>query len=253
VSDANILYTFDPTKFPSPAAFTAVGTIPCVPSGSYANALAIDRRGTAFVNFHDGSIVTMTTSPPLQCTPTGFRAGQGGFSNDLGMAFSADAPGSDSETLFVSDQSGPLGNCTQSTPGPGCMGLGLGRLDVRFWTLGALGPFTSSVAGYNAELAGTGGGALYGLFTTSPPSYGPIDKANGNTATPPPTALSTVNFAMGGYAFAFWGGDLYFFTAPSGNTVPQRLASNTGMVTPGNMLTYVIVAAATSTCAPTHP
>jgi hypothetical protein len=253
VSDANMLYLFDPTKFPSSAAFTPVGMIPCVPPGSYVSAIAIDRRALAYVNFHDGSIAGLTLTAPLQCSTTGFRASQQGFSNDLGMAFSSDVAGSDSETLYVSDQSGPGGNCVQATPGPGCMGLGLGRLDVGTWTATHVGPFTSTVAGYNAQLAGTGGASLYGFFTTQPSSLGPIDKANGHTDSPPPTVTQQINVGMGGYAFAFWGGDFYFFTAPGANTVPQRLQTSTGIVTSGDMLTFVIVAAATSTCAPTHP
>jgi hypothetical protein len=45
----------------------------------------------------------------------------------------------------------------------------------------------------------------------------------------------------------------YFFTSATGNTIPQQLASATGTVTPGAMLSYVIVAAGTSTCVPSVP
>jgi hypothetical protein len=251
ISDSNSLYTFDPTKFPSTAAFTLVGPVPCVPSGSYVNSMAIDRQATAYVNFHDGSIVKMTTTAPLACTPTGFMAGQNAFTNDLGMGFSADMKGSTNETLFVSDNAGPNGNCTQSTPAAGCMGKGLASLNLTSWALNPIGAYTSTAAGYNAELTGTGDAQLYGFFTTTPSSYGPIDKPTGHTDTPAPTVVQSVSVGTGGYAFSFWGGDFYFYIAPGGgNTIPQHLDTKTGMVTPGQMLSYVIVGAGVSTCAP---
>jgi hypothetical protein len=253
ISDMNDLYTFDPTKFPSGGAFNPVGTVPCVPNGEYVNAMAIDRHGTLYLDFSGGSIATMPTTLPLKCTPQPYLYGQAGFTNALQMAFSADSQGSSAETLYVSDMGGPLGVCSQPMPGPGCTGRGLGKLDVNTWNLTALGAFTGTASGYNALLAGTGNGDLYGMFTTTPPSYGPIDKTNGHTNPPLPQVLSSVSFGTGGYAWAFWGGDFYFFTAPSGNTVPQHLATSTGMVTSGVMLSFVVVAAASSTCAPLHP
>jgi hypothetical protein len=241
---------FDPTKFPSASAFALVGMVPCVPSGSYVNAMAVDRQATAYINFHDGSIVKMTTKAPLVCTPTGFLAGQSGFTNDLGMGFSSDQTGSAVETLYVSDNGGPEGNCTSATPGPGCMGQGLGKVDLNSWSLTALGTYTGTAAAYNAELTGTGSGDLYGFFTTTPSSFGLIDKANGHTDSPAPTMLSSVSVGNGGYAFSFWGGDFYFFVAPTSNTVPQHLDAKTGMITAGEMLSFVIVSAGVSTCAP---
>jgi hypothetical protein len=253
LSDTNNLYAFDPTKFPSATAFTLVGAVPCVPAGSYVNAMAIDRHGTGYINFHDGSIVEMTTSAPLVCTPTSFTPNQLGFTNDLGMAFSTDAVGSTSETLYVSDNGGPGGGCTQTTPGLGCVGLGLAKLDVSSWTLTQLGAYTNTAAEYNAELTGAGDAKLYGFFTTNPSSYGPINKTNGHTDSPAPTVVSSISVATGGYAFSFWGGDFYFYIAPTGNTVPQHLNTKTGTVTPGAMLSFVVVAAGVSTCAPTQP
>jgi len=170
------------------------------------------------------------------------------------MGFVADQAGSMNETLYVSDNGGPEGDCMQTTPGPGCMGLGLASLDIGSWTLSPLGAYTNSVAGYNAELTGTGGGDLYGFFTTTPSSYGKIDKTNGHTDSPAPTVLQSVDVGMGGYAFSFFGGDFYFYTASTTpNTVPQHLETKTGNVTMGEQLSFVIVGAGVSTCAPTHP
>jgi hypothetical protein len=257
----NTLFTFNPKLFPAATAFTPVGPVPCVPSGSYVNSMAIDQQGTAYLNMNsDGSIWTMNTSPPLACTKTSFTAGQAGFSNDLGMAFAKDSSSPTGESLYVSDNHGPLGDCmTQTTPSMGsCWGLGLGKVDTSSWTLTRIGMgFTSTAAGYNAELTGTGMSGtnpLVGFFTTSNPSasYGPIDPKLGTTDNPAPSNVA-VNIATGGYAFSYFGGDFYFYTSATGNTVPQHLSTSTGTVTSGAMLGYVIVGAGASTCVPSIP
>jgi hypothetical protein len=257
----NQLYTFDPTKFPSASAFTALGQVPCVPMGGYVNSMAIDRQGNAYLNMHpDGTIFKVTTTSPPMCTPTSFTGGQASFTNDLGMAFAVDPSNGGADTLFVSDNAGPMGNCTASTPTMGsCWGLGLGKVDTSSWTLSRIGMgYTALAAGYNAELTGSGQSAvnnhtLFGFFTTGPSSYGPIDTMLGTTDNPAPTVETSVTIGSGGYAFSFYGGDFYFYTAATGNTVPQHLATATGTVTPGAMLNFVIVGAGSSTCVPSIP
>lgn len=250
ISDSNNLYTFDPTKFPSTAAFTLVGPVTCDSSG--VNSMAVDRNATAYVNFNSGAIFQVSTTSPPTCTPTSFTSGQHGFTPVLGMGFSANSPGSQDETLFVSDNGGPNGVCTQMTTGPGCMGLGIGTVDLNTWMLTPVGPYTMGDSGYNAELTGTGDAKLYGFFTTTPGGVGPIDKSSGATNSTMP--LSTVSVGTGGYAFSFWGGDFYFYTASSTpNTVVTHLQTSTGMTTVSDQLGYVIVGAGVSTCAPVAP
>jgi hypothetical protein len=251
ISEENNLYTFDPTMFPSASAFTEVGPVTCDSSG--VNSMAVDRSATAWVNFNSGSIYKVTTTAPVTCTPTNFVSGQAGFTGVLGMGFSVDTAGGNSETLFVSDNGGPGGTCNATTPSAGCTGLGLGTIDTTTMTLTALGAYTSTAAGYNAELTGTGDAKLYGFFTTTPSSYGEIDKTNGQTSAPAPTSLSTVTVANGGYAFSFWGGDFYFYTAPNDQTVVTHLQTSTGMTTDSPELTFTIVGAGVSTCAPIVP
>lgn len=105
ISDKNNLYTFDPSQFPSAQAFALIGNVSCDTSG--VNSMAVDRAATAWVNFNDGLIFQVSTTAPVTCTPTSFVAGQAGFTRDLGMGFSVNAPGSNEETLFVSDNGGP--------------------------------------------------------------------------------------------------------------------------------------------------
>ncbi len=254
ISEMNELYTFDPTKVAQGmGAFTDVGPVTCDTSG--VNSMAVDRSAVAYVNFNSGAIFKVTTTAPPTCTPTGFMSGQQGFTADLGMGFVANSKGSMNETLYVSDNGGPEGACSQTTPSMnGCWGLGLGTVDINSWTLTPIGAYTGNAAGYNAELTGTANGDLYGFFTTTPSSYGPIDKTNGHTDTPPPTPEPTVNIANGGYAFSYWGGDFYFYTASNtnnGNTVVSHLQTSNMQITNSPELTFVIVGAGTSTCAPT--
>jgi hypothetical protein len=241
VSDSDILFRFDPGHLQ----ITQLGTLQC-PSSGNVNSMAVDRKATAWVNYDDGNIFQVNTST-LACQPTSFVAGQGGFTNALGMGFSSDAPGSDSETLFVSDNAGPGG---LGEPGAG---KGLGKVDLSTMTLTPLGPYTGPNAGFNAELTGTGDAQLYGFFTTTPADLAQIDKTSG--ATPMPISLPTVNASTGGYAFSYWGGDFWFYTESGGNGTSVThyvTATNTASVVLSN-LGYTVVGAGVSTCAPQTP
>jgi hypothetical protein len=244
VTDTNILYSFDPSKLAGQP-FTVIGAVPCVvPRRVYVNSMAIDRHGTAWVNYSNGAIFQVSTSAPIVCQPTSFVPLQAGFSDVLGMGFSSDSLGSNTETLFVSDNNG----------------LGLGKIDLSTMTLTPLGRYTGKLAGFSAELTGTGDGNLYGIFTTygtgQMASIAQIDKTNG--ATPSVTGLPTVNASNGGYAFSFWGGDFWFYTAyptladPNATTSVTHFQPSTQManVVLSN-IGFTIVGAGVSTCAPT--
>jgi hypothetical protein len=53
-----------------------------------------------------------------------------------------------------------------------------------------------------------------------------------------------------GWAFAFWGGNFYTFTAPGGSTVVTRFDPNDGSIVQVAQTSDVIVGAGVSTCAP---
>jgi hypothetical protein len=242
VSDSNILFRFDPGHLQ----ITQLGPLQCPTSGSV-NSMAVDRHATAWVNYDDGNLFEVNTST-LACQPTSFAPGQAGFTDALGMGFSSDAPGSESETLFVSDNTGPGG---LGVPGGG---KGLAKVDLTTMTLTPLGGYTGPNAGYNAELTGTGDAKLYGFFTTTPADLAEIDKTSG--ATPMPISLPTVNASTGGYAFSYWGGDFWFYTDSSGgngtSVTHYVTATNTASVVLSN-LGYTVVGAGVSTCAPQTP
>lgn len=267
VDDQNEMYTFDPTLVPAATAFADLGPLNCPgeptppPDNGGVNSMAVDRQAIAWVNFNDGKIFKVdTTQSGLPCTATNFSEGNTGFTPQLGMGFATVSSTSTSETLYVSDNGGPGGSCMSTTPGPGCMGLGLGSISQTQsnMTLASIGPYTGSAAGYNAELSGTGDGVLYGFFTTTPSELGTIDKSSGAVSNIIP--LPTVNNSVGGYAFSFWGGDFWIYTAFPTNADPDATTSVTHVVSADGGVSVVmpdigftIVGAGSSTCVPTAP
>jgi hypothetical protein len=246
VSEDNHLYTFAPNKLPDvTAAFVDLGVLGCSDPGDNVNSMAVDRHGTAYVNYASGRIFTVDTAT-LACTDTGFAPGQAGFSPNLSMGFSADAPGSSNETLYVSDNTG---DDTQNPDGKGLAKLDLTKSPP---TLTPLGVYTADVMGGRCELTGTGDAKLFGFFTTVPAHLAAIDKGSG--ATPAATPLDMVNASTGGYAFSFWGGSFWFYTASDTATTkvtrydPTTTPPATTVAAP--MLPFTIVGAGVSTCAP---
>src|SRR5260370_11321445 len=206
VSDQNHLYSFAPNKLPDVnAAFTDLGLINCAAAhGDTVNSMAVDRTGPAYVNYPDGKIVPVSTTT-LACADTGFVPGQSGFSPNLSMGFSANASGSSQETLFVSDNTG---DDTQLPNGKGSAKIDLGQSPP---VLIPIGPYSGDVMGGRCELTGTGDAKLFGFFTTQPAHLAQIDKTTG--ATPQAVSLPTIDATTGGYAFSFWGGSYWFYTA----------------------------------------
>ena len=239
ISDGtNMLYSFAPDKL----LFKPLGVPQCATTAT-ANSMAIDRNGMAWVNYTDGSIWKVNTST-MACAATSFASGQAGFSTRLSMGFSSNAPGSADETLFVSDNTGD--DTTMAD------GKGGARVDLGSMTLTPLGgPFTGDVAGWRCELTGTGDARLFGFFTKSPARLAEIKKADGST--PQSVLLPGVDASAGGYAFSFWGGRFWFYTAngtptssvtmydPATGLAPQVVLADIG---------FTIVGAGVSTCAP---
>ncbi|MEA2697756.1 MAG: hypothetical protein QOI66_2027, partial [Myxococcales bacterium] len=119
-------------------------------------------------------------------------------------------------------------------------------------TLIPIGTYTGDVMGGRCELTGTGDAKLFGFFTTQPAYLAQIDKTTG--ATPQAVSLPTIDATTGGYAFSFWGGSYWFYTASdTDNTKVTRYDPTTTPPTttvPVPQLTFTIVGAGVSTCAP---
>lgn len=236
MTDSGELHSFDPEK----KVFTKKGTIQCSTGGT-PNSMAVDRQGIGWVNYSNGKIFKVRISD-AQCEPTTFVP-QAGFAK-FGMAFASDTDGGSDETLFVAGLS-PTGL-------PASGGAGLAKIDLATMKLTTLGDYSSPLSGRDAELTGTGEGKLFGFFTTSPATLAEIAKTN--AATTSPASLDGVNTGFA-FAFSFWGGDFYFYTAqllessavqryrPSTRSVEEIIAD----------VGFRIVGAGVSTCAPTMP
>jgi hypothetical protein len=215
-----LLYSFDPATL----TFAKIGPIVCGSDVSSVASMAVDRNGTAWVHFISGNLYKVSTADAT-CTPTAFVSSPtfGGF----GMGFVADAPGSTQETLYVSGVKGGV----------------LGTIDTTTLMLTPIATFNPPLGG--GELTGTADARLFG-FWASPVTVGQIDKTT--AAVISQTQLPAVA-PSGGFAFSFWGGDFWLFTA--GNVyqyTPPTAAAPSVATYP-----FTVVGAGVSTCAPLTP
>jgi hypothetical protein len=210
------LYRFYPEKLQ----FVRIGQVAC-PTVAGTFSMAIDRRGTAWVEYTDGRLFAVDTTNAT-CKPTAFRPGQTGFET-FGMGYSLNGDSSNGETLYVS-------------------GVGLAALDTKTFDLKFLGSLTygrTELTGLDKQLFAfsVGSGVIAGL-----------NKTNGATEV---TYRTTAVAERAAFAFAQWGGDFWVFTGDQHSIVTQYsptqdkskvVVDNTGML---------IVGAGSSTCAPT--
>jgi hypothetical protein len=235
VSEQYDLHRFEPDKL----TFTKIGRLACPANGATPNSMAVDRSGTAWVNYSDGRLFKVSTKDAT-CTATSFAPGQAGMTK-FGMAFASNAAGSQDETLFVSGiQDSMFGGA----------GKGLARIDLSTLKLTAVSDYDGALTSMGAELTGTGDGRLYGFFTTFPDAtLARIEKASASTSEN--RALEGV-FTGTAWAFSFWGGDFWFYTSSGQPSSVTRLHAKTGEleVVKPDVGGFRIVGAGVSTCAP---
>ena len=248
LSTANDLYSFDPLQ----KAFKKIGPLGCN-TPMQPNSMAVDRNAVAYVNYvasdpvfggDTAGAVYKVSTVDASCQPTSIKLGQGWFR--LGMGFSTDTANGTSEQLFVTG----TGNAGSSP--------GLGRVDFASNTVVDVGPFTGPLKGQNAELTGTGDARLFGFFTTSPVQVAEINKASGAVLM---TAKLPQVETPSAWAFSFWGGDFYLYTAPDPLQKPNRTTNVSkyhpldGSTDPAymNNIGFTIVGAGVSPCAPVAP
>jgi hypothetical protein len=233
VTTDNELYSFNPPD----GAFKFISKIACPAGNDTPFSMAVDRKGVAYVLFTDQRIYRVSTATGA-CIGTSFQPNQQGFGN-FGMGYATNEVGP-IETLFVA------GTRDQNqTVSPG-----LARIDPTTFALTKVGNFVPDIA--RAELTGTGDGRLFAFYTkgidNGPPSY--IGEINTTTAqVVAETPFPTVDQGNG-WAFAFWGGDFYMFTAPGGGSDVTRYRPVDNSVKVVASLPTRIVGAGVSTCAP---
>ena len=250
LSTDNDLYSFNPLQ----KAFKKIGPLGCNTT-MQPNSMAVDRDAVAYVNYvasdplggDTGGAVYKVSTTDASCTPTSIKLGDGWFR--LGMGFSSDAAMGVAEKLFITGTGATMGG---SSPG-------LGRIDLGTNTVVPIGQFTGKLAGQNAELTGTGDARLFGFFTTTPVQVAEIDKSSGAIKSPAKQLPKVETPAA--WAFSFWGGDFYLYTAPDPTLDPNRTTNvsryrpSDGTTDPAYMtnIGFTIVGAGVSTCAPVDP
>jgi hypothetical protein len=233
------IYSFAPAM----KKFTKIAPLKCQSGGTtYAPvSMAVDRKAVAWVNMRDpdpfgsgeSTLFRVDTKTGV-CTPSNIKGNVGG------MGFSTDKGSTDQETLYV------IG--AGSTPTQG------GMLKVDF-AQQKLVPVANLREQVDMELTGTGDGRLFGFLISNPLALAEMDKTT--------TALSgRVNLAQVPrpqapmFAFSFWGGDFYFYTATSQatstTTTVSRYRPGDGSTDNAYMksIGFHIVGAGVSTCAP---
>lgn len=224
------LYSFAP----SDKAFTMIGPVSCVTGGHFIS-MAVDRKAVARVNIRhqdgDGKYVRDLFDVDTKtgaCTPSAIDDQPMG-----GMGFSTDGDNTAADTLFIQ------------------LGKGLARLDATGRSLDYIADLKTN----NLELTGTGDGRLYGFINGDPLQLVQIDKTSGAFSNV--VDLTGVKKPLGQfYAFSFWGGDFYIYTADSNTaantTTVARYSPSTGDLEKAYMdqIGFHIVGAGVSTCAP---
>jgi hypothetical protein len=212
VTEQSNLYSFDPNAIGSAASpFARIGPIVCPPGPNGASmpfSMAVDSAGIAYVVFESGDLYRVSVANAA-CALTSFVPGQMGFSTRFGMGFAQNGSGI-GETLYVaSDDDGGAGASSQ-----------LGSIDISTFALRSIGTFVPFLN--SAELTGTGAGELFAFFAPADCAGSKNCAASVIAQVDPATAQvigqSGLPFGQGiAWAFAFWGGDFYTFTAtPAG-------------------------------------
>lgn len=248
----NNIWSFNPalvTSSPTQNPFTLITTANCPLFEP--NSMAVDRNVVAWLNYQDGNGAIFTIDLKTQgapCNDSGISL-PSGF-NQVGMGFSADVSGGQSETLYLD----------------GIAGTGLAKVDMTTKTLTQVGDFSNDakLTGQSCELTGTGNALLYGYFTTSPyVRVAQLDKTAGKVLSD--YELSGVS-PPSDWAFSFWGGSFYLYAGPNenGNTTVVKYTpatSTSPAVVDPNFIADVgvwnqgmlIIGAGNTTCAPITP
>jgi hypothetical protein len=231
------LYSFAPAA----KKFTKIAPLKCGSGGADLTpiSMAVDRKATAWVNMRDSfgqgeDTLYRVDTKTGACTPSTITGQMGG------MGFSTNSGSMDQETLYV------IGAGTTPTTGA------LLKVDFVKQKLVQIANLREPV---DLELTGTGDGRLYGFLIDTPLALAQIDKST--TAFSSRVTLSQVQRPLAPmFAFSFWGGDFYFYTAtsqsPSSTTTVARYRPGDGSIDNAYMksIGFHIVGAGVSTCAP---
>ena len=229
ISSENELFSF----YPPTLAFTKIGTIACPNTQSTPYSMAVDRLGTAYSVFADGTLWQISTAN-ASCKPTPYipQPQDTPFFN-FGMGFAGDQTG---ESLYIADANFNVNS------------LGLATLDTKTFTRDFIANFQPELP--RCELTGTGDGRLFAfcLFTSGTGSE--IAEIDPKTAKVIAVNKLKLGDASDAFAYAFWGGYFWIFYGPGGSTTVTRYDPASFAEDNLASLQQTIVGAGVSTCAP---
>jgi len=230
--------------FPDKNEFKLLGAIDCgLPPSTFS--MGVDRQGFAWVQFSDQQLRKIDVTKVSECSDPGFVPGQDGIKN-FGMAFVSNS---------AEDRCDRLHGNHYNLIAEGDKVSEFFSVDPDSLALVQLGKSDYG----RAELTGTGDGRAFLFAGPDPSRLVEVDKATG--ATVEVTPLPGVKTG-GGFAFAFFAGDFYFFTdnMSDGKSEVTHLDYDDSDKNGKQDLTVVyqdaplrIVGAGVSTCAPLIP
>jgi len=228
LTEENELYSF----FPPSLSFEKIGHVSCPEAMGTPFSMGVDRKGVALALFDSGQLYRIDTTT-ARCVATSYEAGQGGW-NVFGMGYARLADGSDA--LFVTESS------------RGQPSKGLATIETTQMRLELVHAFSAPLP--QCELTGTGDGRLF-AFCRDPHAPSVLARIDPSTAE----VTVVTDLALGdwwnAWAFAFWGGDFWFFTGTqSSGTIVTKYDPTAKTLTRMTTLAATVVGAGVSTCAP---
>lgn len=229
LTQQNELYSF----LPSNLSFKKIGDIGCPTMAPSPWSMGVDRTGTAYSVFFQSGELFQINVGNAKCTPTSYQPGQLGWTT-FGMGYTSDDDGG--ERLYVAE--------SQLNA---AISKGLGWIDTQTMKLHFVGPFSQPVLA--TELTGTADGRLFGYAAdkNSGSHIYEIDKNTAKILSDNKLVAGGVNFA---WAFAYWGGDFWVFTSPSGPSTVTKWDPVSKQESNVTTLSSTIVGAGVSICVP---
>ncbi len=235
----NSLWSFYPNQTDiKKSTLTLVGKPNC-PTTMSPNSMAVDRSGTAWIEYVPPDDETSANDELYKvdvtnahCTATSWASSS--FGTHFGMGFVSNSPMSTDETLFVAKGVAPYA---------------MGKLDFASLSIAKI-----ATPSGGPELTGTGAAELWGFFPDqSSPRVSQLDKATAAEGKSYPIAEASGE--EDGYAFAFWGGDFWVFLKKAGEewSTLYHVRGSDGSVDTWTLERRWIIGAGVSTCAPTIP
>jgi hypothetical protein len=229
VTKEETLYAFNP-EVGGMSAYTKINQLACN-SSSTPQSMSVDRSGKAYVFYSSGELFLVDTTN-AQCTPlTQYKHPANCLAScQLGMGFTADAPSSKNQILYIQSPD-----------------FGLSIIDTSSFAVDKKNVF-SNIA---AELTGGSDGKLFRFEANS------AELAEITQATWEVNPIHTFNVQnVGAWAFARYAGVFYMFTASSNGlgTSPTKTTSYDPVAnletTRDKNLGFTVVGAGQSTCVP---